>query len=115
MGNAYAIALGGSGAGGRVAVHMRKEDEFRGTYSVFGGAGDGSRQGGPGTVYVEETRDIVIHSRLYIDNNNAVPEKEFLLHERNPREDYHKRVDGVLTDYHFDEVMLLNQVKIIIV
>ena len=112
LGNAYGIALGGSGAGGRVAVHMRKEDEFRGTYSVYGGAGDGSRQGGPGTVYVEETRDIYIHSRLYIDNNNALPVKEFLLHERNPREDYHKRVDGVLTDYHFDEVMLLNQVKL---
>ena len=92
-------------------MHMRKEDEFRGTYSVFGGAGVGSRQGGPGTVYVEEARDIYIHSRLYIDNNNAVPVKEFLLNERNPREDYHKRVDGVLTDYHFDEVMLLNQVS----
>lgn len=90
---------------------MTKEDEFRGTYSVFGGAGDGSLQGGPGTVYVEETRDMYIHSRLYIDNNNAVPVKEFELDERNVREDYHKRVDGVLTDYHFDEVMLLNQVK----
>jgi hypothetical protein len=90
---------------------MRKEDEFRGTYSVFGGSGDGSRHGGPGTVYVEESRDIYIHSRLYIDNNNAVPVKEFVLNERNPREDYHKRVDGVLTDYHFDEFMVLNQVS----
>ena len=111
QGNNLGSALGGSGAGGRIAVHMTKEDEFRGAYSVFGAAGVGSRQGGPGTVYVEETRGIYIHSRLYIDNNKALPVKEFVLDERNPREDYHKRVDGVLTDYHFDEMMLLNQVS----
>ena len=111
LGNTYGSALGGSGAGGRIAVHMSKRDKFRGTYSVFGGEGKDSRQGGPGTVYVEETRGIYIHSRLYIDNNNAKPVKEFVLNERNPREDYHRRVDGVLTDYHFDEIMVLNQVS----
>lgn len=103
--------MGGSGAGGRIAVHIRKKDEFRGTYSVFGGAGAGPRQGGSGTVYVEENRDIYIYSRLYLDNNNAVPVKEYELNEKNPREDYHKRVNGVFTDYHFDEIMLLNQVR----
>lgn len=112
QGNTYASALGGSGAGGRIAVHMRKEDEYRGTYSALGGLGSASRHGGSGTVYVEETKGINIHTRLYIDNNNALPVKEFLLNERNPRESYHQRVDGILTNYHFDELMLLNQVSI---
>ena len=111
LGNNYAFGLGGSGAGGRIAVHMNKEDEFRGTYSPFGGAGDGSRQGGSGTVYVEEIRQHHIHSRLYIDNRNAMPVKEFVLKERNPRKEYHKRVDVVEPDYHIDELMLLNEVS----
>ena len=111
LGNNYGSALGGSGAGGRIAVHMGQEDEFRGSYSPHGGAGTGSRQGGPGTVYIEERRGLFIHSRLYVDNMNANPVKEFIMKEKNPREDFHKRVEGVLTDYHFDEFMLLNNVS----
>ena len=110
LGNTYGSALGGSGAGGRIAVFMNKEDEFRGSYSPFGGPGHGPRQGGPGTVYVEEMRQSHIYNRLYIDNRNANPVKEFVLSERNPREAYHKRADGVETEYHIDELMVINQV-----
>ena len=112
LGSTNGLAVGGSGAGGRIAVHMNQEDEFRGSYSPFGGTGDGRRQGGPGTVYIEEMRRPHIHSRLYIDNKDAIPEKEFVLSERNPREAYHKRVDGVESEYHIDELMLLNQVGV---
>ena len=111
LGNSYGSAVGGSGAGGRIAVHMNQEDEFRGSCSPFGGTGDGPRQGGPGTVYIEEMRQSHIHSRLYIDNKNAIPEKEFVLQEKNPREAYHKRIDGVRTEYHLDELMVINKVR----
>lgn len=109
--NSHRTARGGSGSGGRIAAHIQIKDEYRGKFYALGGVGSGNRHGGSGTVYIEEARADKLYSRLYINNQNAKPVKEFILDQRNPRS---VRVNGTEengADYAFDELMLEGQVR----
>ena len=109
-GNKYGIAAGGSGSGGRIAVHVNIKDEYRGELNVLGGVGPGARHGGPGTVYVEEDVTDKLVRRLYIDNQNANPAKVFVLRERNPKTVRKNSAEENFADFGFDELMLQGEV-----
>ena len=110
IGDAYGSALGGSGSGGRIAVHVLTKDEYRGGLEALGGQALGPRHGGSGTVYVEEIRGKALYTRLYINNQKADPPKAFVLHERNPKTVQRNATEKNSADFGFDELMLQGQV-----
>jgi hypothetical protein len=109
-GSVYGALRGGSGSGGRIAVHISIKDEYKGGFHALGGVGTGSQHGGSGTVYVEEAIDQKLSRRLYIDNMNANPSKVFVLDHRNPKTIARGEKEENFADYGFDELMLQRQV-----
>lgn len=109
--NIHRSARGGSGSGGRIAVHIQIKDEYRGGFYALGGVGSGNQHGGSGTVYIEEARGDKFYRRLYINNQNAKPVKEFKLDQRNPRSVRSNGTEENGADYAFDELMLEGQVR----
>lgn len=103
---------GGSGSGGRIAVHVSIKDEYRGGTHALGGVGPGDQHGGTGTVYIEEINGRNLHRRLYINNLNANPTKVFVMDQRNPKSVASKRQDENNADYGFNELMLQGQVMV---
>lgn len=96
----------GGGSGGRIALFNRyTQNKYIGVYSSLGGqAGDSSKSqtlysGGPGTVYIEDTRDGELYSKLLIDNNNR------------PWHHYMTLNEGV-NSYVFDEVSLMRKASL---
>lgn len=109
--NTHRSSQGGSGSGGRIAVHIAVKDEYHGDLYVFGGVGAGNQQGGSGTIFVEEIRGKGFYSRLYISNQGAKPVKSFILDQRNPRTVRSSKTEDNNADYAIDEVMLQGEVQ----
>ena len=113
-GHGTASALGGQGhktsgggAGGRIAVHISYLDEYRGALEAIGAGGTSSGDwGGTGTVYVEEIINGTARTRLYLNNQNAVPSKPFILTETNPRVLYEGSDLHSGAPFAFDEVTI---------
>lgn len=112
VGNIDSPATGGSGSGGRIAVHVTIKDEYRGGFYALGGVSPGTQHGGSGTVYVEEVQGDHLFRRLYIDNQNANPPKVFLLDEMNPKTLRANATEENGAEFGFDELMLQRDVSI---
>ena len=70
-GGATGATDAGAGSGGRVAVYTVR-NHFHGTYSATGGKGTSEMgDGGPGSVYIQEGREIdrTLKERLIVDNS----------------------------------------------
>ncbi|KAI8478546.1 hypothetical protein Bbelb_437250, partial [Branchiostoma belcheri] len=98
----------GGGAGGRIALHCSNVIEYRGALQALGEKGTTNGDfGGSGTVYLEDLRNGTYFRRLYIDNQDVVPPKAFVLQERHP---IVEEVEGYEelneADFAFDQVML---------
>lgn len=106
---------GGCGSGGRIAVHVRIKDEYRGGFYAIGGVGPGEQHGGSGTVYIQEARGETIYRRLYIDNKGAKPVKTFILDQMNPRTVKANSTEENGASYGFDELMLQGEVYFTII
>lgn len=69
-------ASGGSGkcggSGGRIAVHTKSSNSFSGKLIAKGGLGTGPHlsSGGPGSVFIEETRLGHSYRKFFLDNSN---------------------------------------------
>lgn len=111
VGNTASPATGGSGSGGRIAVHVTIKDEYRGGFYALGGVSPGSQHGGSGTVYIEEIQGDRLFRRLYIDNQNANPPKVFLLDEMNPKTLKANTTEENGAEFGFDELMLQGDVS----
>lgn len=111
VGNTASPATGGSGSGGRIAVHVTIKDEYRGGFYALGGVSPGSQHGGSGTVYIEEVQGDHLFRRLYIDNQNANPPKVFLLDEMNPKTLKANATEENGAEFGFDELMLQGDVS----
>lgn len=110
VGSTYGALKGGSGSGGRIAVHVSIKDEYRGGFYALGGYGPGSQHGGSGTVYIEEINGRKLHRRLYINNLNANPPKVFVMDQRNPKTVDSNSLEENSAYYGFDELMLQGEV-----
>lgn len=111
VGNTASPATGGSGSGGRIAVHVTIKDEYRGGFYALGGVSPGAQHGGSGTVYIEEVQEDRLFRRLYIDNQNANPPKVFLLDEMNPKTLKANDTEENGAEFGFDELMLQGDVS----
>jgi hypothetical protein len=60
------------GAGGRIGIHARQNNEYGGQLLAYGEMGTSSGdRGGPGTVFVEDKTGLFSYqSRLYLDGKN---------------------------------------------
>ncbi|KAK3755992.1 hypothetical protein QZH41_003345 [Actinostola sp. cb2023] len=109
VGSTSGAVQGGSGSGGRIAVHISITDEYRGGFHALGGVSPGAKHGGSGTVYIEEIDGRKLRKRLYINNQNANPPKVFVMDQRNPKTIASNGVEENSADYGFDELMLQGQ------
>lgn len=114
-GSTYGALKGGSGSGGRIAVHVLIKDEYRGATHALGAVGPGNQHGGSGTVYIEEINGRKLHRRLYINNLNASPPKVFLMDQRNPKTVASNSLEENFADYGFNELMLQGHVRILLI
>lgn len=106
----------GGGAGGRIGIHARDNNEYGGKLLAYGETGTttGDR-GGPGTVFVEDKTGIFTYqSRLYLDGKNLDPPKPVIVNERNPRNVTNGDEIDNDADLNFDHLMLNNMVCILI-
>ena len=99
-------ATGGAGvtggSGGRIAVHTKAANHFSGKLTARGGVGTRPylSSGGPGSVYVEETRYGFPYRKLYLDNSEQHWDQYYTLDEPSRRE------------HHFHELHLTNNASI---
>ena len=100
----------GSGAGGRIAIHITTANNYRGNNLALGGTGVGNLSGGPGTVFVEEKRGFKYYKMLYVDGNNADPAKALIIEESNPRTVELNKTELNNATFGFDDLTLTNMV-----
>ena len=90
---------GGGGSGGRVAVNLKKQIQYLGTFTGYGGkAGDITKDktdkgGGPGTIFIADVRKGYDYNQLRIDNQNR-------------GWGHYVTLDENITSYEFSEVHL---------
>ena len=103
---------GGGGAGGRIGIHARQNNEYGGQLLAYGETGTSSGdRGGPGTVFVEDKTGLFTYqSRLYIDGKNLEKPKPVIVIERNPRIVQSGDDIDNDADLNFDHLMLNNKV-----
>ena len=104
----------GGGAGGRIAIHTRDANEYKGGLLAYGSPGTTSGDmGGPGTVFVEDrTEPYTYQSRLYLDGRNLYPTKPVVVNEKNPRHATAAKPTGNNADLDFQHVLLNNIVSL---
>ena len=88
---------GGAGSGGRIAAYMGTRNHFQGVFKATGGAGSSYllSSGGPGSVYVQDTRNTRPYNQLMLDNSGWNWDQYYTLDE-----------PGIVR-YQFNEVHLL--------
>ena len=101
-------SVSGGGSGGRIAVDTPSEIQYLGDYDATGGAsGDQSKDttqyaGGPGTVYLKDTRNQYVHTQLLLDNKYRTWE-------------HYTTLDENRMSYTFDELRLVRKASIHVV
>ena len=102
--------MSGSGAGGRIAIHILKLNHYRGRLKAVGGSGTGMSAGGPGSVFIETKTRFGYHRKLIIDGNSAKPAKPFQVSEQNPSTPWNSTELNNAT-FAFDIIEILKQVN----
>lgn len=90
------------GAGGRIGLHLETQIYYFGSYNNLGGSGNNGylSGGGPGSVYIKDTRNGRGYEQLHLDNNKRTWDHYFILEEPG------------ITKYYFDEVHLYKNVTL---
>ncbi|KAK3576663.1 hypothetical protein CHS0354_004948 [Potamilus streckersoni] len=106
-GHGVLSAVGGDGAcggaGGRIMVNLTSEIYFHGDFKALGGSGSSNfimSSGGPGSVYIQDTRHGLSHKQLLLDNLGRSWNYYYTLDE------------GTDTLYSFDEVSLVRNASL---
>ena len=106
-GHGLYTSVGGSGvcggSGGRIAFWLDTQIYFFGSYQTTGGAGSSQTDlttGGPGSVYINDTRYGRPYHQLILDNNARSWNHYYTLDEAD------------ITEYYFDEVHLTRNVSL---
>ena len=107
----------GGGAGGRIAIHTKNANEYKGGLYAYGETGTtGGDRGGPGTVLIEDRMsggldsEYTYQSRLYLDGKDLLPPKPVIVDERNPRVVASNEDLDNGADLNFDHLMLNKRV-----
>ncbi|KAI8479533.1 hypothetical protein Bbelb_427230 [Branchiostoma belcheri] len=102
-------AVGGGGAGGRVAVYSNVSDTFRGQLQALGGASDVER-GGPGTVFTSNPllNTTSPQTTLLVDNGGYKPKTTWLTNSNQDsgRAYITTQTSNLMLQYEFDHVHL---------
>lgn len=69
-GDAY--GNGGGGGGGRMAVYWKDREWWFGSLQAFGGAAGGSRNGGPGSIYMQVRITPFVKTYILIIKQNGI-------------------------------------------
>lgn len=101
------ISVGGGtggcgGSGGRVALHLSTQINFNGEYHSLGGSGGGGymADGGPGGVYIKDTRNSRDYEQLHLDNNKRTWDHYFTLDEPDK------------VKYYFDDIYMYKNITV---
>nr|XP_054759174.1 uncharacterized protein LOC129265182 [Lytechinus pictus] len=76
-GQGWSSSLGGGG-GGRLAVYYKTLDWWFGEFQAYGGSASNQRNGGAGTVYLEDQSIGRQNQTLYMNNNGQLPPSEVI-------------------------------------
>ena len=103
----------GGGAGGRIAIHTKDANEYKGEQLAYGSEGTSSGDmGGPGTVFVEDRMTAFTYqSRLYIYGLDLQPPKPIVINEKNPRHTVASSQTSNNADLDFEHLLLENSVS----
>jgi len=100
-------AVGGGGAGGRVAIYTNVSDTFRGQLQALGGASDAER-GGPGTVFTSNPspNTTLPQTTLLVDNGGYKPKTTWQTssNQDSGRAYITTQQSNVMLQYKFDHV-----------
>ena len=105
-GHGQFLARGGNGAsggaGGRIALYLGSKNHYEGSYTALGGNGGSTYKshGGPGSVYLQDTRNTRPYKQLLLDNEGKHWDQYFTLDE------------GILDYFFFHEVHLIRNVSL---
>ena len=93
---------GCGGSGGRIAAYMGTKNNYQGIFKATGGVGSGYllSSGGPGSVYIQDTRNTRPYNQFILDNSGWNWDQYYTLDE-----------PGKL-DYKFNEVHLLRSASL---
>ena len=106
----------GGGGGGRIAIHTRDANEYKGSITAYGSPGTMTGDtGGPGTVFIEDRLEpFTYQSRLYLDGRDLYPTKPVVIYEKNPRHATAQKPTTNNADIDIEHIMLNNMVRVLL-